>query len=237
MVNCTIDRLHQSFKMKYNKLDSNHKIDLPPAFIDDLLFEAALDYVDIFYTGVNTQYQLGFEVNQQRIDMLNSLIVPVEYIDNFTELPLPEDYMHLARVEITSPCGNISFKEVQLDDIDSYLSDSFKKPSKAWKRALGYISRGTSTEKSIYLKSEGDLTKVTVYYIKCPQKGFIGGYDTLEYINGDVNYPNKNTSKINLDIPCIYQDIVVDIAVQNMSGNLRDYNHTQYLQNKTNSTT
>ena len=53
---CNVKRLHILFKQKYNKLDSNHNKDFPSAFIDDFLYEAALDYVDIF--GASDQKKL-----------------------------------------------------------------------------------------------------------------------------------------------------------------------------------
>ena len=40
----TIERLHQEFKFRWNKVNSNHKKDFPSAFIDDAFNKATDDY-------------------------------------------------------------------------------------------------------------------------------------------------------------------------------------------------
>jgi len=76
----TIERLHQEIKFRWNKLNSNHKKDLPGAYLDDALNKATDDFIEIFYSGNNSkEYKFGFEVIQQRIDMLQTLVVELPY--------------------------------------------------------------------------------------------------------------------------------------------------------------
>lgn len=73
----TIERLHQEIKFRWNKMNSNHKKDFFPELLDDAINKTIEDYVEIFYSGANPKhYNFGFEVNQQMIDMLRTLVVP-----------------------------------------------------------------------------------------------------------------------------------------------------------------
>lgn len=247
---CNVKRLHVLFKQKYNKLDSNHNKDFPPAFIDDFLYEAALDYVDIFGASDQKKAQkYGFEVTQQRIDMLSTLVVDI----NDGEILLPTEqitehgfyryefelgtsekpYMHKVRFAANSNCGDIGIDIKQHSDLNIILYDAYQKPSLKWFRLIGFIRKSSNSNKSsLYVYSDQPLNGLTGQYIKRPNKPFFGGYDTLEYLNGDVSYPNQTSDSIDLDVPETYCDMVVDIAVQNVSGNLKDYNHTTYLQQK-----
>lgn len=233
---CNIFRQHQEFKRRYNKLDSNHNKDFPTAFIDDILYEAALDYVDIF-SGSNKHKALryGFEETQLRIDMLYTLVKPLEktlstYTNEFDfykyTVSLPEDYMHGIRFYVTSPtCGDIQAEVKTYQELN--LIDEYQKPSIKWNQIPVVYNNGKLT---IY--SDEVLSTIKGEYIKVPTKPFSGGYDTLEYIKGNVKFPKKTDSPINMDIPEPYCDVVVDIAVENVSGNLRDYNNVNYSQNK-----
>lgn len=233
---CNIYRQHQEFKRRLNKLDSNHKKDFPPAFIDDILYEAALDYVDIF-SGNNRGKALryGFEEIQMRTDMLYTLVKDFDkelstYTDEFGfkkySISVPTDYMHIVRIHVSSAtCGDVEGDIISHNNLN--LNDAYQGPSVKWNQIPILFVDG-----KLIIYSDEELTNVKGQYIKAPQKPFSGNYDTLEYIKGNVQYPNKNSNIINMDIPEPYCDVVVDIAVENVSGNLGDYNNVNYLQNK-----
>jgi len=84
----------------------------------------------------------------------------------------------------------------------------------------------------LFVYSDKPIDGINGQYIKRPRKPFFGGYDTLEFLSGDTGFPANGNAPINMDIPETYCQVVVDIAVQNVSGNLKDYNHTNYLQQK-----
>ena len=59
---------------------------------------------------------------------------------------------------------------------------------------------------------------------------FSGGYDSLEFLNGDVLAYQSGSPKITSDLP--NHDILVDMTVQYLASTLEDVNKFQ-LQEKT----
>lgn len=237
MNHCSIARMHHLFKLQYNKLDSNDKPDLPSAFIDDIVYQACLDYVEIF-SGANQfkAQKFGFEVTQIRIDMLQSLLIPYSYqLSNpITEnnllkytVNLEYPYFHMVRATAKHNCGNANVSIEQHDDINTLFSNSYDKPSTKWNDLIGVIQNN-----NFIIYSDSELTNVYGEYIKTPTKPFIGGYDTLEFIEGDSSFPSSNSQPIDTDIPQNYCNTVVRIAIMNMAETLADYNFSQTLQNK-----
>lgn len=249
---CNVKRLHIKFKQDLNKLDSNHKKDFPPAFIDDFLYEAALEYVDILATGdMRRAQKYGFEVTQQRWDMLSTLVVDIANSDNTplthssltTEYGLNKyefilgnftnPYMHLARAYALTDCGSVPITLRQHNDLGAILADAYQKPSVKWKNAVGVIKKTKNSDSSsLYVYLDDTITGINGQYIKKPTKPFFGGYDTLEYLNGNPDFPNSSSDSIDTDIPESYCNLLVDIAVMNVSGKLGDYNNVSYLNQK-----
>lgn len=233
-----IKKVHTKFKFDYNKLDSNHKQDFVPAYIDLIINSAVLEFVQVIYSGNSGKMnKYGFEVTQNRIDMLSELVIndepkrtPSELRTGVFEYPLRwlnEDYLHHIRSYIDTDCGPINLKIVQHDDMNRILNDEFQRPNRGWKRIPANFARSSSGEgRSLYIYTNDlfDVSDVQFEYIKKPNKVFFGNYDTIEYCSGDLNFPNKETDPINLDLPEEYLDYIVDIAVKNVSLNLDDYN-------------
>lgn len=235
----TIERLHQEIKFRWNKMNSNHKKDFSSAYLDDAINKATDDFIEIFYSGNNSkQYKFGFEVNQQRIDMLQTLIVPEESIPvelistdkykiNLSDLS--ESYRHFLRASVTSTdCdGNvIPVNIVRLNDLDSKLNDKFTQPSLNWKRCLGSIKNNTL---ELYTK-DYTITECNIEYLRNPVKVFYGGYDSLEFINGDTLAYQSGSSKVTSDLPPAYHDLLVDMVVQYLSIVLEDQSKFQLQQ-------
>lgn len=216
-----IERAHHEIKLRYNKINSNHKLDLPSAYLDDIINTAYEDYVDIFYSGNNSkQYKFGFEVTQQRIDMLQHLVVtstitPTIISPNKYEITLPQNYRYFLSGFVDLCNSNIYI--VRHNDLNKKLKDYNTKPSKQWQRCIGVIESN-----KLILYTDGIISSVRLTYLKNPLKVFFGGYDTLEYISGDLTAPNNLSPKQNLDFT--FADIVVDMAVQRLSMSLQDQN-------------
>jgi len=233
---CIVDRLHIKAKQKGNKLDSNHYKDLPPAFIDDYIYDAMFDYVELFWSGKNYKgYNLGFEVNSQRIDML-SFLIKTETLTGTSQpygnltlnvYTLPEDYLHRVREKGEGECSGLKIKIVQHEDLDRTLSDEYKRPSNKWSNAVGVYR-----DSQLYVYSETVIPTIEVQYIKKPVKTFIGGYDTLEFLNGNITYPSQSSLKVDSEFPEQYCDILIDIMIQNVFGDMKDYNEASYRQQK-----
>lgn len=231
----TIKKMHQLFKLYANKLDTNNKVDLPAAHIDDIFNTVINDYVEIFYSGNNAKaYKFGFEVTQQRIDMLSNLVVdfpdqPLIVPDliesdifkiDLTQLKYP--YKHFLRgYADTQGCGVINIIPRKHDQFNKMLNDPFQKPSKTWRRILAKFASGPSM---LLYTDDFIISSVKLEYLKKPKKVFYGGYDTLEYINGDETAPNSNTSPIDSDINDDYHELLVQMAVQEFNRIIDDYN-------------
>lgn len=237
----SIERGHILFKQEFNKLDSNHNKDFPPAFIDDAIYQGMLDMIEFYHgASLTKNNSVGFEVTQDKIDLLEHFVVPEESVSvsgssNRYEINLYSDlnkpYLHLKRINLTSDCNDdpVIVRIVPHSKLSYFLRDTNHKPSKKWNRALAVIA-----DNKLIIYTDFEITSATLTYIRRPTKHFIGGYDTLEYISGDLNQPNKLTPKINLDLPDNYItcQAVIRFTVSNMQRILQDYNGTQFTQNK-----
>lgn len=235
----TIERIHQEIKFRWNKLNSNHKKDFPKAYLDDAINKASNDYIDIFYSGNNTkQYKLGFEVTQQRIDLLQTLVVPEL---TYSATPVTSEryqvdltsfdpsYRHFLRAYVNPvecPDKRIPIDIIRLNDLDKKLSDHHTRPSLPWNRCLGSI-KGNYLE--LYTKGY-TITEVHIEYLKNPIPVFSGGYDSLEYLSGDLTAYQAGSPQVQSEIP--NHDLLVDMTVQYISSVLEDANKFQ-LQEKT----
>lgn len=236
----TIDRIHQEIKFRWNKVNSNHKKDFPSAYLDDAINKASEDYVEIFYSGNNSKlYKFGFEVTQQRIDLLQPLVVSADvaytpvliFPDqlSFDLSALEKKYRHFLRayvVPVECPSKKIPVTITRSNDLDTKLADANTQPSLLWNRCLGSI-QGNSL--LLYTK---DYTILNLYieYLTDPVKVFSGGYDSLEFLNGDTLAYQSGSPKVTSDLP--NHDILVDMTVQYLASTLEDVNKFQ-LQEKT----
>jgi len=247
-----IGRMRQEIKLRWNKINSNHKKDLPDAYLDDIINDAINEYVEIFYNGSNPkEYNLGFEINQQRIDMLSTLVVPHKSVSanlvspsiykiNFSSLT--PKYRHFLRGSILVPnCDDlvIPIDILRHNDLDIKLRDYNTKPSLVWKRCLGAIKQDSSASipnSALFLYVPEEITSSTITcdieYLRKPVKVFSGGYDSLEYILGDTTAYSSSSSSVNCDLPEDFHTVVVDIAVQNIARILEDNNRNQISEEK-----
>lgn len=230
----TIDRMHQEIKLRWNKLNSNHKKDFPPALLDDIINKVTDDYIEIFYSGSNNKpfYKFGFETTQSRIDMLQSFVVPEKdlatsnpsfnrYISDLSSLD--PKYRHFLRgFVIPEECTSktIPITIVRLNDLDEKLKDANTQPSLKWNRCLA-----TFKDNLLDIRT-GDYTidGIKIEYLRFPIKVFSGDYDSLEYISGDMSAYNTLSPKVDSDVPEQYHDLLVDMAVQFISVILGDNN-------------
>lgn len=245
-----IQRMHLQFKEKAQRLNSAHEVDLLPYQIDDLINDAS----DIFVEEYCYKNQIPYEATQQKIDMLESLVVKVgDDPENqsgvspilveskggintykFPLKSLDHEYLHMIRVYAgTDCCGFINVKFVQHDDLNNYLTNAFLKPSDKWRRVLAVIGSG-----HLYLFSEGNISTVNIEYFKKPKRVFFGGYDTLEYIEAIKNnrdttglYSASNPS-VDSDINENYHRTIVDIAVREFSRRTENQNKMMFVKDK-----
>lgn len=251
-----IQSLQQNFKLKFNKLNSNHKLDFPTAYIDDIANQAIREFEDIFFHGTNIKkYKIGFEVTQQRLDMLSNLIEKDKYLvpyatnssnpaydivefklSNLDAQGFPTYKTHVkSRVE--TKCGFIPTTIKQHDDIDDLVIGKYTKPSLEWFRVymiIGGSSDGNQDESSlyIYVPKNSFVTRLQLDYLRKTPKVFSGGYNTLEFTYGDTTAYNVNSPVVHCEIKDEYSHILVDIMVDIASRILEDPQQVQFMQDK-----
>lgn len=229
----TIELWHYNFKLRFNKIDSQHKKDFNPAEIDEILNDAIKIWCETQYSGNNITKQ-GAEVTQQKIDNLSSLLIqfPVQPLitsslvtEGVYEFPLSETkglkfpYFHLMRVygKITGCTEKVSTKIIQHDDLDFILSDPHTKPSnKFFKRLVATFGKSsiTSIESSLFVYTDGfTIDGIYPEFYKKPNVISIGGYK-------DIN--NILKTKVECDLPESFHTQIIDIAVQEASRILGD---------------
>jgi hypothetical protein len=234
----TIERIHQEIKFRWNKLNSNHKKDFPAAFIDDAVNKATDDYVEIFYSGNNSkEYKFGFEVTQQRIDMLQTLVPTnvdgsiLSYaatlistgqykVDLSAFSPKYRHFLRAYVVPIECSTRKIPVSIVRLNDLDTKLADSNTQPSLTWNRCLGSIKNNNLV---LYTK-DYTINSVKIEYLRNPVKVFFGGYNSLEFTAGDATAYDSTDAKVTSDLPEQYHDLLVDLTVQYIGRTLEDNN-------------
>lgn len=247
-----IQRIHQDFKLKFNKLNSNHKLDLPAAYIDDLANQAHNEYEDIFFHGTNAKkFKIGFEVTQQRLDMLSNLVEKDKFLTPFTtntsnpkydiyEFNLSQlnpKYKTHVKSLIDTKCGKIPVTIKQHDDIEDLILGHYTKPSLEWNRIyalIGGTSSGSQDSSSIfvYTPKNSFTTRLQIDYLRRTPKVFSGGYNSLEFTFGDASAYNVNSPIVHSELKEEYSHILVDIMVDIMSRILEDPNQVQMMQDK-----
>lgn len=237
-----IQRMHLQFKEKAQRLNSAHEVDLLPYQIDDLINDAS----DIFVEEYCYKNQIPYEASQQKIDMLESLVVKVGdepenqsgispilveeqggiYTYKFPLNALDHNYLHMVRAFEKIGCCNVTnIKFVQHDDLNNYLTNDFLKPSKTWGRLLSVLASN-----HIYIYSDHQLDTIGLEYFKKPKRVFFGGYDTLEYLEAirsnksTEGLYSSQTESVDSDINENYHRIIIDIAVREFSRRTENQN-------------
>lgn len=219
-----IELWHYNFKLRVNKINSQHKKDLSPAEIDEILNDAISIWKEQQYSGNNNK-KLGAEVIQQQTDNLSSLLVqfPVQPMitsslvtEGVYEFPLSTTkglvypYLHLMRVfgKIKNCNEKVVIEVVEHDDISFVLNDPFKKPSNGYfKRLVATFGKSSQPgiESSLFVYTDNfQIDGIYPEYYKKPNVVSLGGYK-------DIN--NNLKTKVECDLPESFHTQIIDIAV------------------------
>lgn len=236
-----IFRMHQQIELDYNKLSSNHSKDYPVPYIDDYINIIQNDFVDLCWTGDNQKnYSLGFEVTKKDIDKVSNLVVSFpeqplltpDYIDTennvyeFRLKNLKYKYFHHVKSAFETNCGIVTQDElVRHAHLDKILRDDLRKPSKLWKRVIITIKRSSDgVGSSLYVYSTPSLAihRLKLTYIKQPTPVFYGGYNTLEFENGDSSFYSAADQPVSCEVNEQYHRTIVRMVVQTLANKLND---------------
>jgi hypothetical protein len=225
-----IDFLHFKLEQGYNKLSNNHQKYLTDVEKDEVLNTAIFEYLEIFIHGRNPKnFNIGFEVTQQRIDMLHTLVVsypefPKQGLtlldDKIFYYEFPQDYRSYRSARVFEAECDIAY-DVNIEqhgDLATARRSFHRKTSKRFQYIIGTIRNNR-----LYLYAEDELSpsKLELTYIRKPSKVCKGTYPSLENRNRD-NPPFQ--LKQDCDLPEEYVDIIVSIAVQELARRFSDGN-------------
>lgn len=226
----SIDFLHFKLEQGYNKLSNNHQKYLTDVEKDEVLNTAIFEYLEIFIHGRNPKnFNIGFEVTQQRIDMLHTLVVsypefpkqeltPLE--DKIFYYEFPKDYRSYRSARVFEVQCDIAY-DVNIEqhgDLATTRRSFHRKTSKRFQYIIGTIRNNR-----LYLYAEDELfpNKLELTYIRKPAKVCKGTYPSLENRNKD-NPPLLLPQ--DCDLPEEYVDIIISIAVQELARRFSDGN-------------
>ena len=225
-----IDFLHFKLEQGYNKLSNNHQKYLTDVEKDEVLNTAIFEYLEIFIHGRNPKnFNIGFEVTQQRIDMLHTLVVsypefPKQGLtlleDKIFYYEFPQDYRSYRSARVFEAECDIAY-DVNIEqhgDLATTRRSFHRRTSKRFQYIIGTIRNNR-----LYLYAEDELSpsKLELTYIRKPSKVCKGTYPSLENRNRD-NSPFQ--LKQDCDLPEEYVDIIVSIAVQELARRFSDGN-------------
>ena len=248
-----IAKQHKEFKIRLNKVDSNHDIDFKPNQIDSFLDNAAIFMIE-HYGELKP-----FTKSQFSKDLFSTLLVkypdqpeliPTSSTGQQYEFPLANlkyQYHHLDRAYVQCGTNVVPITMITHDEQDK-LNDQFTKPNFLWKRLLGIIGKSSATSKSsLYVYSDvalGTTKKLRIEYVKYPTTVFFGGYDSIEYLDclkrqnnnlpteGCNQYKKKGDIPVNSELPTSYHDLQVDVAVWLATGKTENQLLNNFLNNK-----
>lgn len=223
-----MDIFHYEWKRKRDKVDSQDRRDYTDAEIDASINEAILQFCQTRYSGNNPK-QTGFEVTQQRIDDLSTLVIKspmkqplltahkVDLDEGIYEYQLSDltyPYMHYlrARAKVTGCATPIDVIITQHDDLNFVLRNEQLKPSVKWNRVIGTFGRSDDAQSNslfLYTNKEFELDGLYIDYLKMPDEVSIGGYND---INGSLK------SRVECDLPGRVHNQIIDLAVKLASG-------------------
>jgi len=236
-----VEDLHLKLDLEWNRQSNNHRKYLTDPEKDEILNKAIFEYVEMFLHGENKNlYDLGFEVTQQRIDMLQTLV------RSFPEQPfmkaekLSNDIYQIDLTKTAVPCKSAVACKFTIRDCDLQIIGDWeqhqelfsgqinfhRKSSKKWQRA---IIAQRNDKLYIYTDNEFIPEDCFLTYIKIPDQVCLGTYVAFEN-KDNVNAPNK--PKSDTDLPDDYINVVVAIAVQELNRRYSNFNELSVSQQK-----
>lgn len=216
--------MHERFKIKLNKVDSQNFRNLLVPEIDLLLNEA----MEIFIKSVaepRVKNHLGFETSQRTIDDIRPLVKAYETsVTGNNLVVLPADYMFYVVSEIDIKKQNCPYVTARLnirqhDDITK--DNAFYESSYEWKEVNGrFNSEGILLEEGQGFTFSNQPTGFRMSYIKKPL--FIHNAEGYNSVSGYVSLSEGTlTGFQDCELPRHTQNEIVDIAVLVATGNLQ----------------
>jgi hypothetical protein len=221
-----IEEMHYELERRWNMNSNNNRKSLTDLEKDRALNVAIGEYTYIFATGKNPKnYTVGFEVTSQMTDMVSTLVLgypeePLLELEgdsgiswaSFSSLSRP--YRFFVGAQLQDSCGNLIKVNIeQHSSIPAISNDFHRKASKMWKHVPGVIR-----DQKLYLYHDdvfGSLEGVRVSYIRKPAEVCIGTYTVAP--TTEQPDPVAIKPKQECDLPEDFHDIIISMAMQELS--------------------
>jgi hypothetical protein len=243
-----IEEMHYELERRWNMNSNNNRKSLTDLEKDRALNVAIGEYTYIFATGKNPKnYTVGFEVTSQMTDMVSTLVLsyPEEPLlalqgtgDNsigfvsFSDLTRP--YRFFVAAQLEDFCGKLVKVNIeQHGSMPAIANDFHRKASKLWKHVPGSIR-----DQKLYIYHDGvfgEPAGVRMTYIRRPAEVCIGTYTVAP--TTEQPDPVALKPKQECDLPEDYHDIIVSMAMQELSRIYSDMPRYQLTADNLNSIT
>lgn len=219
-----LERFHWKIEQEWNKNSNNHRRYLSDVEKDELINSSIFDYVEIFAHGHNPKgFDVGFEVTQQMIDMLDTLVeaYPDEpmlepddigdgyYRFNFNNTNKPFKSYISSSLKIRGCDYTLGVNPEQHGDMNKIRSSYHRRPSKRWKNIPG-VQRGDSL---IVYTNDLVPTGLQLTYIRKPARVALGTYTDTPTIEDPTP---AILNKQEIDLPEDYHHLLLRIVIQNL---------------------
>lgn len=219
-------------KQRLNKLASQDYDNLECWQITEAFNNASLKWVRTQILGLNI-YQTGDEGSKNLIDDLQHLVKNQDltftgYIDNVETQVLPSDYLYFKRITLyvkSATCNNPKMMVAYLAqeaDVSVLLNDHLTEPNFEWGETFFTISNNRI---KVYTKGKFIVTKVVLSYYKKPRKIAILGCR-------DIATNTVIAQDVQTDFKEDIAEIIVDLTVNILAGDLESFNQFQISQEK-----
>jgi len=216
-------------KQRLDKLDSEDYGNIETWMLVEAFNKGQMQRIRKDLEGIN-QTRTGAEGSTRRIDDLQFILqtVPISnssLIDNtiYWSFSLPTDYFQWCRVSayaVTKCCPPIAlraiFESIEAD-LDMNLNDAGKRPNYYWLTTFATVS---NKQVKIYTNDEFDVSNVTLTYYRYPNNILVAG--VMDVYTGTIP---------SVDVTCEatdqYVELIIDEAVSIISGDLKDYQRQQ----------
>ena len=205
---------------------NNNRKSLTDLEKDRALNVAIGEYTYIFATGKNPKnFTVGFEVTSQMTDMVSTLVLsypeePILALQGDEDIAwvslndLTNPYRFFVGAQLQGSCNNLIKVNIERHGaLSSIANDYHRRASKTWKHVPGVIR---DQKLYLYLSNQfSDIQGVRVSYIRRPAEACLGTYT----ISPTIEQPNPTAikPKQECDLPEDFHDIIISMAMQELS--------------------
>lgn len=186
-----IAEIHRLVKLRLNKVDSNSYQDFLPADIDDMINQATLKLIN-YYDLVSDRSQVVKDIispfkvtypDQPALYPSSTTANGNGFIYDYNLDNLKYPYYRFLRAWVS--CDDfVAPVSIITSDEQQKLNNAYTRPNSSWGRYVGMFVKANNEGKPALrvFANDNQALNLRIEYIKMPKKVYLGGYDSLEYI-------------------------------------------------------